>query len=145
MVPAVVITIFLDELLAAWTGKVPPGPERCARNGPRNHPRPWPVRGKLLSMRVTVLYFEGCPNWQLARGRVTEALASVESSAEIEAARVETLEEAEALGFSGSPTILIDGEDPFPHAAGVAMACRLYGSEHAPSVTGLIAALRERS
>ncbi|MFP5325931.1 MAG: thioredoxin family protein [Acidimicrobiia bacterium] len=96
-------------------------------------------------MRVTVLYFEGCPNWELARNRVTEAAASVGSTVDIKVARVETLEEAEAVGFSGSPTILIDGEDPFPHPAEVALACRLYGDDHAPSVGDLVAALRKRS
>lgn len=95
-------------------------------------------------MRVTLLYFDGCPNWELARDRVTEALASAGSCADLELTRVETLEEAEALGFSGSPTILVDGEDPFPHSAEVAIACRLYGDDHAPSVTKIVAALRKR-
>lgn len=96
-------------------------------------------------MRVRVLYFDGCPNWQLARDRVSEALASIDVAAQVDLTRVETFEEAEALGFSGSPTILVDGEDPFPHQAEAAMACRLYGDDHAPSVADLVTALRKRS
>lgn len=34
--------------------------------------------------------------------------------------RVETPEEAERVGFGGSPTILVDGIDPFPDPAGPA-------------------------
>lgn len=100
---------------------------------------------RTLLMRVRVLYFEGCPSWQLARERVSEALASLEVESEIDLTRVETLEEAESLGFSGSPSIFVDDEDLFPHPGGAAMACRLYGDDHAPSVAELVTVLRERS
>jgi hypothetical protein len=56
---------------------------------------------------------------------------------------------AEQIGFSGSPTILIDGEDPFasPRAT-PAFACRIYvtpeGRDVAPSVAQLCDALERR-
>lgn len=93
-------------------------------------------------MTVTVLYFDGCPNWELARERAEEALRLVGASEAVEVQRVDTFEEAERFGFAGSPTILIDGEDRFPGAGQPAMACRLYGNEHSPSVDAIVAAVK---
>lgn len=96
----------------------------------------------MLGMDVTVLYFDGCPNWTLARGRAQEAIGVVGAAAIVEGRRVETLEEAQEVGFSGSPTILMDGEDRFLGSGEVAMACRLYGGgEHSPSVADIVEAL----
>jgi hypothetical protein len=58
--------------------------------------------------------------------------------------RVDTPEQAERMGFRGSPTILIDGRDPWASAElAVGLACRIYqteaGPDGAPSV-GQIAA-----
>jgi hypothetical protein len=40
--------------------------------------------------------------------------------------RVETHEEAVRLGFRGSPTILVDGRDPFADGRGdLGLACRV--------------------
>lgn len=40
---------------------------------------------------------------------------------------VETSEQAEAVGFHGSPSILMDGTDLFPDpSAPVGLACRIY-------------------
>ena len=92
---------------------------------------------------MTVLYFEGCPNWELARDRAVEALQIVGADANVELRRVETPEEAERIGFAGSPTILIDGHDPFPSDS-TGFACRLYGTDHSPTVAELVETL-ERS
>lgn len=93
-------------------------------------------------MTVTVLYFDGCPNWELARDRAAEALRLIGASNDVELRRVETIEEAEQVRFAGSPTILIDGKDRFPGAGQTAMACRLYRQEPSPSVEALVDALR---
>lgn len=93
-------------------------------------------------MRVTVVYFDGCPNWELARERAEEALRVVGAPEAVELQRVETFEEAQRVGFAGSPTILIDGEDRFPGSGQVAMACRLYGDEHSPSVDAIVEAVK---
>lgn len=76
-------------------------------------------------MNVTLLYFESCPNWKLVDERLV-ALAG-ELDAVIERRQVETQQEAIDVGFAGSPTILVDGRDPF--ATGdevVGLACRIY-------------------
>jgi len=68
-------------------------------------------------MNVTLRYFEGCPHWQTAHDPFREALRA-EGMANVEPVleRVDTAEKAERLRFIGSPTILVDGRDPFAGA-----------------------------
>lgn len=52
----------------------------------------------------------------------------------VERRLVSTVEEAEAARFRGSPTILIDGEDPFASGDELfGLACRLYQTPHGPA------------
>jgi hypothetical protein len=98
-------------------------------------------------VKITLRYFDGCPNWRLAEARLRRALAAIGAPAtEIALERVETPEDAERLGFRGSPTVLVDGADPFAEDGTPAgLACRVYrterGTEGAPSETQLPAAL----
>jgi hypothetical protein len=97
-------------------------------------------------MRITIRYFDGCPHWQMADARLREVLASKSLDPRIEHELVSTPEEAERLRFPGSPTILIDGVDPFPaEEAGFGLTCRVYrtpaGQEGSPSVEQILAAL----
>ncbi|MGH9279257.1 MAG: thioredoxin family protein [Acidimicrobiales bacterium] len=94
-------------------------------------------------MRVTLQYFEDCPNWRIAEARLREALVEVgHPDHAIDHQRVESAEEAERVGFGGSPTILIDGIDPFADPAGPAgYACRVYSDDAAPTVAQLRQAL----
>jgi hypothetical protein len=65
-------------------------------------------------IRIVLQYFEGCPNWQLAQQRLRRTLSEAGlGGVEIEFELVDSPEAAERLGFRGSPTILIDGRDPF--------------------------------
>lgn len=95
-------------------------------------------------MDVTLQYFDGRPNWQIADERLRE-LAD-ERDLRIGYQKVESPEEAEALGFLGSPTILVNGRDPFA-ATGepVGLACRVYetpeGLAGSPTIDQLRAAL----
>lgn len=97
---------------------------------------------------VQLLYFDGCPNWHEADRRLRDALRQADlAESALTMRRVETPEEAEDLRFRGSPTILINGVDPFADPdAPVGLACRLYrtaeGLRGAPSVAELVAALR---
>nr|WP_217913837.1 thioredoxin family protein [Miltoncostaea marina] len=92
---------------------------------------------------MSVRYFDGCPNWRVAETRLREVLRELGSSAvEVELERVETSEQAEAVAFRGSPTVLVDGEDLFlDEAAPVGLMCRIYatpdGLQGAPSVEQL--------
>ena len=62
---------------------------------------------------------------------------------------VDTFEDATRLEFRGSPSLLIDGRDPFLDQAGdVGLSCRIYRTEQglqgAPSVDQLVAILTRR-
>ena len=98
-------------------------------------------------MDVRLLYFDGCPHWVVAEERLRSALASIGRDDEtIQRVLVETPEDAERLGFIGSPTILLDGRDPF--ATGneqPALACRVFSTPDrragSPTVAQLVEAL----
>ena len=98
-------------------------------------------------MRIELVYFEDCPNWKLAHARVRAALAAVgRPDAAVHLHLVRSPAEAEAAGMHGSPTILVDGRDPFAPSDSAVWSCRLYpgekGLEGAPSLADLVAALR---
>lgn len=83
-------------------------------------------------MTVQLLYFDDCPNWRAALDVVRSALCEGRSP---ELVRVTTAEEAERLGMRGSPTILVDGRDPFsPPDAPAGLACRGGAADAVPSL-----------
>ena len=101
-------------------------------------------------MQLTVLYFKDCSNWKIASQRLQYALTKVAMTDAVEVSyqRVETPEEAERVGFRGSPTILVDGRDPWAAPdAPIGLSCRIYQTEHgregSPSIGQLIEALNE--
>lgn len=76
-------------------------------------------------MDVTLLYFDDCPNWRTTDRILTDL--SAELGFEITRRLVTTPGEAEELGFRGSPTVLIDGEDPFADPdSPTGLSCRIY-------------------
>lgn len=82
-----------------------------------------------MTTDVTVQYFSGCPNWQTALKRVEHAAAQAGVEIRLITQAVETDEDAAQLGFIGSPTILVDGSDPFARPGAVpALACRVYST-----------------
>lgn len=71
-------------------------------------------------------YFDGCPNWTEAAARLA-AIVVDSPDVTVTRRRVETSKDAEAIGFRGSPSILVDGTDLFPDpSAPVGLACRIY-------------------
>jgi hypothetical protein len=75
--------------------------------------------------RLQLLYFPDCPHWRLAEQRLGEVAARFGLS--IEHQLVMTEEEAERVSFRGSPTILIDGVDPFAEGdQAIGLSCRIY-------------------
>ncbi len=99
-------------------------------------------------MQVTFLSMDDCPNVDLGRQRLAEALRVLDLDPSIVTyLTVATPNEATELCFRGSPSILVDGTDPFANSESpVGLSCRIYpteaGFDGAPSVAGLIAALR---
>jgi hypothetical protein len=96
---------------------------------------------------VRLLYFDDCPNWRVAEARLKDALAGIGADPNaVVCEQVTTVEQAEALGFRGSPTILVDGTDPFADPdAPTGLTCRIYrtatGVQPAPTVEQLQAVL----
>ena len=96
---------------------------------------------------VEVLTVTECPHREMTLDRVRQALDRVGASQVVVTERViDDPGVAVDAGMHGSPTVLIDGHDPFT-AAGVeaSVSCRLLptvsGFDNAPSVEDLVAAL----
>ena len=92
---------------------------------------------------LTVLHVSECPNLTPMLDRLREATSLPVITREV---RTET--EAAAWGMAGSPTLLVDGVDPFASSQGCecGLSCRLHRDENgritpAPTVDQLRAAL----
>jgi hypothetical protein len=77
-------------------------------------------------MRVEVLTVPDCPNGPVAGRHLADALSG-RPDVMVEHRVVSTPEEAARYGLHGSPTILLDGRDPFAEQGDAAsLSCRLY-------------------
>ncbi len=93
-------------------------------------------------MDVTLLYFEDCPNWQTVEGHL-ELLAREMPDLRLSRHLVDTAEEAERVGFAGSPSVLIDGIDPFAEPTSPAgLSCRMYQTPAGPAGSPTLDQLR---
>ncbi len=120
---------------------------------PVRRPRPSGIAdaqrcGMLEGVIIEVLVVPDCPHEQAAFDATQTALDALGLDATITTTVMATDEQATARGFIGSPTILIDGKDPFAEpGAPVGLACRVYqtaeGLAGTPAPTELRAALRE--
>ena len=104
-----------------------------------------PLNWENHAVRITVLTVPDCPNAPVVQERIAVALQG--RSVSVELVEVADQEEAALWGMTGSPTVLLDGVDPFavPGAAS-SMSCRLYRAEDgrvegAPDVQDLRRAL----
>ena len=100
-------------------------------------------------MEIRLRYFDGCPHWRTMHDRLREALRA-EGLANVEPIleRVDTSEDAERLRFVGSPTLLVDGRDPFADGGGsFGLSCRVYqtpeGFAGSPTTDQVRAALHD--
>lgn len=99
-------------------------------------------------VEITLQYFDGCPNWKIVEERLA-VIAKDRPDITVTRRLVETPEEAEATGFHGSPSILVNGTDLFPDApASVGLSCRIYvtpdGFAGAPTLEQLRVAIPAR-
>ena len=96
-------------------------------------------------MRIELLYFGGCPGAPEALNAIERVVAEAELDADVVPIDVG---DGTRPGFSGSPTVLVDGEDPFPATRTDATSCRLYktpeGPKSYPTDAMLRAAIEER-
>lgn len=96
-----------------------------------------------MTPKVTLQYFEGCPNWQTTEGFLARLLdEGVEASVHYQ--RIDSHEAAIEQGFRGSPTVLVDGVDPFADDnAPVGLACRLYQTKQGLAGSPTLSELRQ--
>lgn len=92
-------------------------------------------------MDVELVYFEGCPHADTAYERILEVVSG-RADVRVTKHLVLTEEDAERHHLHGSPTVLVDGVDPFAEAdAPIAWACRIYetpsGREGSPTAAML--------
>ena len=91
--------------------------------------------------RVVLQYFDGCPSWKPVDEHLR--LLAGEVGFALELRRV-TDADAESIGFRGSPTILVDGRDPFggDHRPG-GLSCRIYQTPDGPAGSPTLRQLRD--
>jgi len=78
-------------------------------------------------MHVEVLHVPDCPHVSSTVTRLEEALARAARDARIEVVEIASSADAKLRGMRGSPTILIDGRDPFDSSCTDGeLACRLF-------------------
>ncbi|MDM4719176.1 hypothetical protein QTQ03_06030 [Micromonospora sp. WMMA1363] len=100
-------------------------------------------------MDVQLLVVADCPNEGPAAEVLRRALDDVGlTTVEFTTRIIEDQDEAEQIGFTGSPSVFIDGRDPFTEPdQRPALACRLYRDDTAssgvPPPEGLRQALRQ--
>ena len=96
-------------------------------------------------MKITIQYFDGCPHWKLADERVRRVLQGASGDdVTLQYELVDSPEIAERVGFRGSPTILVDGRDPFVTGdEPVGLTCRVFRTEAGVEGSPTEAALRK--
>jgi hypothetical protein len=78
-------------------------------------------------MEITLQYFDGCPNWETTAADLRWLVEHQQLDSSLHYQLIDTAEAAEEFGFRGSPTVLINGVDPFSDpSAPVGLCCRIY-------------------
>jgi len=96
---------------------------------------------------VQILYFEGCPNHGPTVDLAKQVIDELAVEAQVEEREVKPSDDAEALRFLGSPTVLVDGVDIEPAArerTDFGFSCRTYPGGGMPARDLLAAALTDR-
>jgi hypothetical protein len=96
-------------------------------------------------MKIEVLYVPDCPNHAVVLERLREVLPADSFQKHVSEVLVNDAAMAQALKFSGSPTIRINGQDVEPQneqSASFGIMCRLYSDGGgAPSLQKLRSAI----
>lgn len=97
-------------------------------------------------MRIQVLHVADCPGTAVLLERLATVLGT-RADAAVRRRLIGDERAARAAGMTGSPTLLVDGVDPFAGGTEPSLACRLYLDERgrvsgSPSVAQLRAALQ---
>lgn len=94
-------------------------------------------------MEITLQYLDDCPNWRTTADRLQRLVEEEHLDATVSLELVDSVETAATRDFRGSPTVLIDGIDPFPTGeGGSGMACRVYLTDEGWAGSPSLAQLR---
>ena len=100
-------------------------------------------------MKIEILHFDGCPTYRVTENTLRQVLAEEGLEADIELVAVNSDEEAQRLTYPGSPTIRVEGRDPFPtpEREDWRLVCQVYATPEgllgSPTVQMLKATLHE--
>jgi hypothetical protein len=84
----------------------------------------------MIGMDIALLYFDGCPNHAETLAMLNELLSEAGWDGDVQFINVDTQQRAEELSFRGSPTVLINGDDPFLDTeAPFGLSCRIYPTD----------------
>ncbi len=94
-------------------------------------------------MEVALQYFDGCPNWETSMAHLV-SLQGEGHGFDIILQFIQTPEAAESVGFRGSPSVIIDGVDPFADPdAPIGLSCRVYTTGAGRAGSPTLGQLRE--
>ena len=77
-------------------------------------------------IKIEFLYFEGCPSYKPTLDYLKKVLDEEIIDANLELVLVESLEDAQKVGFQGSPSIKVNDGDLEDKNDGYSFNCRLY-------------------
>jgi len=95
-------------------------------------------------MRIELLYIGDCPHHAAARAALAEAIRIEQVVADVAEFEIKDASSACAIGFLGSPSIRIDGNDIETGASGTAgMYCRTYTESGLPKGVPSLETIRQ--
>lgn len=77
-------------------------------------------------LEIELLYFDGCPSYKTVWNDMLEVITGNDLDVTVRPIKVNSLEEAKALRFAGSPTVRVNGVDLEGREEAGVMACRVY-------------------
>ncbi len=85
-------------------------------------------------MNVSLLYLDGCPNWEQTLADVRDVLVEYHVDTDVKLIRISSQEQAEEMEFLGSPTVRVEGMDVEPDIleSGFNLECRVYWIDEDP-------------
>lgn len=96
-------------------------------------------------MKIELLYFDGCPSWEIGLKNLEAALLEENLSASIEMVKVTDDEEAARLKFLGSPHFRVDGKDLwYEERENYSLSCRVYPTPDGVKGFPTVAMLRQQ-
>jgi len=76
--------------------------------------------------KIEFYFFESCPSYKKALDYLEEIINEHNIEADLKLIQVDSPEDAQKVGFQGSPSIKINGEDMEGKQNGYSFTCRIY-------------------